>query len=132
MTAQTNKAPFAIPDVKNATIYLLNASHEGQSAIAVSFSPAQLPDFPETNVTERAGVDLARALTDLRAVALAHIDLIIDQFEGTEKFLPQLYRAVELSESVLSREDVRNIAQVVVAQLVRDASDASDAAEGQP
>lgn len=126
MTAQTNKAPFAIPDVENATIYLLNASHEGQSAVAVSFSPAQLPDFPETEVTERAGVDLARALTDLRAVALAHIDLIIDQFEGTEKLLPRLYRAIELSESVLSREDVRDIAQVVVAQLARDASGAGE------
>lgn len=117
MTAQTNKAPFAVPDVENATIYLLNASHEGQSAIAVSFAPAQIPDFPETNVTERAGVDLARALTDLRAVALAHIDLLTDRFEGTEKFLPRLSRAIELSESVLSREDVRDIAPVLVVQL---------------
>lgn len=126
MPAQTNKAPFAIPDAKNATIYLLNASHEGQSALAVSFSPARIPDFPEIEVTERAGVDLARTLTDLRAVALAHIDLIIDQFEGTEKLLPRLYRAIELSKSVLSREDVRNIAQVVVAGM------AGGAGEGQP
>lgn len=123
MTAQTNKAPFAVPDVENATIYLLNASHEGQSAVAVSFSPAQITDFPETNVTELAGVDLARALTDLRAVALAHIDLIIDQFEGTEKLLPRLYRAVELSGAVLSREDVRDIAQGVVAGIANGAGE---------
>lgn len=126
MTAHTNTDPH------NATLYLLDAGAEANSAIAVALSPAQIPGFAETRVTERKGVDLAQALTDLRAGALEHLDLILDQFEGTEKLLPMLHRFLQRNAWLLRKEEAVLIARVLLEQIdVQAATPGATPAEGE-
>lgn len=112
--------PIPLADASKATIYLLTGKREGKLTIAVSLQEMRrLHECPVTGVTTRTGVDLERLLTNARGLALEYLSLLIDQFQGTESFLPRLISFTAMALELLAKEDIDTLRQLASEELTR-------------
>ena len=112
--------PFPIADATNATLYLLTGTREGHLSIAVSLREMRMiPGCQVTGVTKRSEVDLESLLTNARGLALNYLSLLIDQFQGTESFLPRLISFTERARELLAKEDMDVLKQIASEELTR-------------
>lgn len=112
--------PIPIADATNATLYLLTGEREDKLSIAVSLQGQRMiPGCQVTGVTTRRNVDLEILLTNARGIALDYLSLIIDQFQGTESFLPRLIRFTTMALELLAKEDVDVLKQLSSEELTR-------------
>lgn len=110
--------PIPLADASKATIYLLTGKREGKLTIAVSLQEMRmLHECPVTGVTTRTGVDLERLLTNARGLALEYLSLLIDQFQGTESFLPRLISFTAMALELLAKEDIDTLRQLASEEL---------------
>ena len=112
--------PIPLADASKATLYLLTGKREGKLSIAVSLQEKRMiPGCPVTGVTTRRNVDLEILLTNARGIALEYLSLIIDQFQGTESFLPRLVSFTAMAQELLAKEDVDTLKQLASEELTR-------------
>lgn len=110
--------PIPLADASKATLYLLTGKREGKLSIAVSLQAMRmLPGCPVTGVTTRTDVDLEILLTNARGLALEYLSLIIDQFQGTEHFLPRLISFTAMARELLAKEDLDELRQLASEEL---------------
>ena len=118
MTQEAKPIPLA--DASKATIHLLTGKREGKLSIAVSLQAMRMiPGCPVTGVTTRTGVDLERLLTNARGLALEYLSLIIDQFQGTEHFMPRLIGFTAMAQELLAKEDIDELKQLASEELTQ-------------
>lgn len=112
--------PIPLADASKATIYLLTGKREGKLSIAVSLQEMRMiPGCQVTGVTTRHNVDLETVLTNARGIALEYLSLIIDQFQGTEAFVPRLVSFTAMARELLAKEDVDVLKQLASEELTR-------------
>lgn len=110
--------PIPLADASKATIYLLTGKREGRLSIAVSLQEMRMiPGCSVTGVTTRTGVDLEILLTNARGIALEYLSLIIDQFQGTESFLPRLISFTAMAQELLAKEDMDTLRELASEEL---------------
>lgn len=110
--------PIPLADASKATIYLLTGKREGKLSIAVSLQEMRMiPGCPVTGVTTRTGVDLEILLTNARGIALEYLSLLVDQFQGTEVFLPRLVSFTAMAQELLAKEDIDELKQLTSEEL---------------
>lgn len=110
--------PIPLADASKATIYLLTGKREGKLTIAVSLQEMRmLPDCSVTGVTTRRNVDLEILLTNARGLALEYLSLLVDQFQGTEHFLPRLVSFTAMAQELLAKEDLDELRQLASEEL---------------
>ena len=78
-----------------------------------------IPGCQVTGVTKRSEVDLESLLTNARGLALSYLSLLIDQFQGTESFLPRLISFTERARELLAKEDMDVLKQIASEELTR-------------
>lgn len=116
MTQEAKPIPLA--DASKATIHLLTGKREDKLSIAVSLQEMRMiPGCPVTGVTTRTGVDLEILLTNARGLALEYLSLIIDQFQGTESFMPRLISFTAMAQELLAKEDIDELKQLASEEL---------------
>ena len=120
--------PIPLADASKATIYLLTGKKEGKLSIAVSLQEMRMiPGCQVTGVTTRTGVDLEILLTNARGIALEYLSLLIDQFQGTESFMPRLVSFTAMAQELLAKEDIDVLKQLASEELTRTLDMADEA-----
>lgn len=116
MTQEAKPIPLA--DASKATLYLLTGKREGKLALAVSLQEMRMiPGCQVTGVTTRRNVDLEILLTNARGIALEYLSILIDQFQGTESFLPRLVSFTAMAQELLAKEDIDTLKQLASEEL---------------